>query len=175
MPSKKDCQWVSMVLYRHRDVQLGRKRDRKVYYKTTVERAMAKVTPFTICLPPTAKTLFATGQYLARTNHSWPVCATLPMVSPPACVLGCGRESLFCRRSSTPPKNYTFLGRLLVSQSAANIAQRYADQTRCRSSSHLNRDSSPVRFSTVSNGHSGDPLLRDRKVYYKTTTNGGKR
>jgi len=96
-----------------------------------VERAMTKHILHNFCLPPTAKTLLATGQYLARTNHSWPVCATIPMASPPACVLGCGHESLFYRWSSTPPKNYTFLGRLLVSQNAANVAQRYADQTRC--------------------------------------------
>jgi len=52
------------------------------------------------------------------------------MVAPPACVLGCGRKFLFCSWSSTPPKNWTFLGRLLVSQIAANIAKRHADQTR---------------------------------------------
>jgi len=52
------------------------------------------------------------------------------MVAPPACVLGCVRKFLFCRWSSTPPKNWMFLGRLLVSQNAANIAKRHADQTR---------------------------------------------
>ena len=51
------------------------------------------------------------------------------MVAPPACVLGCGRKFLFCRWSSTPPKNWRFLGRLLVSQNAANIVKRHADQT----------------------------------------------
>ena len=52
------------------------------------------------------------------------------MLAPPACVLGCGRKFLFCRWSSTPPKNWMFLGRLLVSQNAANIAKRHTDQTR---------------------------------------------
>jgi len=51
-------------------------------------------------------------------------------LAPPACVLGCGRKFLFCRWTSTPPKDWTFLGCLLMSQNAANIAQRHADQTR---------------------------------------------
>ena len=104
-----------MALHRHRDVEMGRKSDGYLH---------------NFCLPPTAKNLLATGQYLARTNDLWPVYATIPIVAPPACVPGCGRKFLFCRWSSTPPKNWTFLGRLLVSQNAANIAKRHADQTR---------------------------------------------
>jgi len=135
MPSKKDCQWASMALYRHRDVELGRKSESKVTPSTiSACHPLRKI----FCLPANIWLKQITCDPSVPRYWWW------------------SHQRAFW--AATPPKNWTFLGRLLVSQDAANIAQRHADAKWSAAagrptSPHLNRDSSPVRFSAVSNGH----------------------